>query len=134
MKSLIWSQPLEISEGDQMQSQIESMKFFNFLKQSLEKNDAVVRQFVDVDFIMTVGTGTLNTYLKINAPVTGISQQRPQFTNINNGIGIFSSRFTYSIKRSLTECTRSYLIEELDRNFYSNPSLSSINNPCYASP
>ena len=28
-------------------------------------------------------------------PITGIVQERPQFTNINNGIGLFSSRFTH---------------------------------------
>jgi hypothetical protein len=126
MKSLIWSQPLQTSGGVLMQSKLESIKFFNFLRQSLAKDDAVVRQVVNVDLVMTVGTETLNTYLKINTPITEISQQRPQFTNITNGLGIFSSRYTYSLTKDLGDCTRLYLIEELDRNFYLNLALEAI--------
>ena len=85
---------------------------------------------MDVELLMTVGTEALNTYIKVNEPVTGISQQKPMFTNINNGLGSFSSRFTYSTSKQLTPCTRLYLIEELDRNFYPNPLNDPIPNPC----
>ena len=67
---------------------------------------------------MTVGTTDLETYIDVNKPITGIVQERPHFSNINNGIGLFSSRFTHV--RSdvlLNEWTKDYLIEELDRNF-----------------
>jgi len=119
LKSLIWSQPLEVVDGsDVMQSTISSVKFFNFLSSELEDSDFQgTRTFEDIDLVMTVGTADLNTYIKINEPVTGIAQQRPQFTNVNNGIGIFSSRFTYTIKKGLTDFTKNYLIDELDRNF-----------------
>ena len=43
---------------------------------------------------MTLGTQDLKTYIDVNEPITGIVQERPQFTNINNGIGLFSSRYT----------------------------------------
>ena len=129
-KSLTWSQPLQTTDGLDMQSKLESIKFFNFLRQSLTKDDSVERYFVDVELLMTVGTSALNTYIKVNEPVTGISQQKPMFTNINNGLGIFSSRFTYSISKPLSDCTRLYLIEELDRNFYPSPLYDPVSNPC----
>ena len=67
---------------------------------------------------MTVGTEDLDTYLKVNEPITGIVQQRPVFTNINNGIGIFSSRYTFTLSQiDLTDFTKDYLINELDLNF-----------------
>ena len=67
---------------------------------------------------MTVGTEDLNTYIQVNEPLSTINQQRPQFTNIQNGLGLFSSRFTYSVNNlDLTFDTRNYLIDELDRNF-----------------
>ena len=116
--SLVWSQPLEIFEGGNMQSKIEGVKFFNFLSQNLEHDNTVVREFLNLDLIMTVGTENLNIYIKVNEPITGIVQQRPQFTNINNGIGLFSSRYTHTESGiGLTEETKNYLIEELDRNF-----------------
>ena len=39
-------------------------------------------------------------------------------SNINNGIGLFSSRYTHSeIDIDLTDDTKQFLIDELDRNF-----------------
>ena len=118
LRSLVWSQPLEFFEGGVMQSQIEGVKFFNFLSQNLTPDPSIVRQYINLDLVMTVGTEDLNTYIQVNEPITGIVQQRPQFTNINNGLGIFSSRYTYrKYGIGLTEDTRNYLTDELDRGF-----------------
>ena len=118
-KYLVWSQPLEVFSGASfMQSKLEGVRFFNFLRQNLVKDNSVVRQFMDIELVMTVGTENLNTYIRLNLPITGIVQQRPQFTNIDNGIGIFSSRYIYvEDPIDLTNDTRLYLIDELDRNF-----------------
>ena len=120
LKSLVWSQPLEYSEGGgpTMQSKLEGEKFFNFLSQNLTPDVNVIRQFTHLNLVMTVGTENLETYIKVNEPITGISQQRPFFTNINNGIGIFSSRFTHIVNNlDLSDDTKDYLIYELGRNF-----------------
>jgi hypothetical protein len=45
-----------------------------------------------VDFIFSVASDDLNTYMEVTSPSLGIIQERPAFTNIVNGIGIFSSR------------------------------------------
>ena len=94
-KTLVWSQPLATFTGSSMEAKIEGVKFFNFLSQNLTNDNTVVRQFLDLDLVMTVATENLNTYIKVNEPITGIVQQRPEFTNINNGIGIFSSRYIH---------------------------------------
>mgnify|MGYP003313027667 CR=1 FL=1 len=61
------------------------MNIFNFLSQNLTNDDNFVRNFLDLNLVMTVGTENINTYMKVNEPINGIVQQRPQFTNINNG-------------------------------------------------
>jgi len=69
---------------------------------------------------MTVGSEDLETYINVNKPITGIVQERPQFTNINNGIGLFSSRFKkIRFDYDLTSSTLDYLksVDGLDRNF-----------------
>ena len=77
-----------------------------------------MRRFLSIDIIMTVGTPELNTYIKVNEPITGIVQHRPAYTNINDGIGLFSSRFTYEVNLvDLTTDTKNYIINELDRGF-----------------
>ena len=101
-----------------MQSKLEGDQFFNFLRTQLYKDDSVVRIFSTIDLVMTVGTEDLNTYIQVNEPLSTINQQRPLFTNIENGLGLFSSRFTYSVNNlDLTFDTRNYLIDELDRSF-----------------
>ena len=118
LKTLVWSQPLATFTGSSMEAKIEGLKFFNFLSQNLTNDNNFKRQFLDLDLVMTVATENLNTYIKVNEPITGIVQQRPEFTNINNGIGIFSSRYTYGeFNIGLTDYTKDYLIDELDRNF-----------------
>ena len=117
VKSIIWSQPLEVFDGRDMTQRLEGIRFFNFLERELS-NENVTRVFIGLDLIMNVGTKNLNTYIKVNEPITGIVSQRPQFTNINNGIGIFSSRFTHTeYNIGLTDDTRNYLINNLNRNF-----------------
>jgi hypothetical protein len=50
----------------------------------------------EVDVIAVVGGEDLNTYMELNEPSTSIVQDAKEFTNINNGIGLFSSRYQIS--------------------------------------
>ena len=100
--------------------EFEGEKFFNFLKNELVKDPLIERKFLSIDLIMKVGSEDLKTYRIINEEITGIVQERPQFTNINNGIGLFSSRFTKTRKGfDIADRTIDYLvsIDGLDRNF-----------------
>ncbi|HNW72233.1 MAG: DUF4249 family protein [Bacteroidales bacterium] len=48
------------------------------------------------DFIFTVAASALNTYMEVTEPSLSLVQERPAYSNINNGIGIFSARFIKS--------------------------------------
>ena len=116
--SLIYSLPL--IDDTESKMKIEGNSFFNFLALNLDKNQSIIRYFNDIDMIMTVGSEDLETYINVNKPITGIVQERPQFTNINNGIGLFSSRFKKNrFAYDLTSSTLDYLksVDGLDRNF-----------------
>ena len=118
--SLVWSQRLAFNQD--RTTKLEGEKLFNFLSNHIP-DDSKVRQFLNVELVMTVGSEDLYTYTKVNEPITGIVQERPQFTNINNGIGLFSSRYTYSVALEndggLSGFTIDYLksVDGLDRNF-----------------
>ena len=115
--SLIWSQPLiEYSSGN-MTTKIKGNLFFDFLSSNLSNN--TTKQFLNLDLIMTVGTDDLKTYINVNKPFSGIVQERPAFSNIGNGIGLFSSRYTYDQINGieLNNSTLNYIIDELELGF-----------------
>jgi len=118
--TLVWSQPL--ANNQDRTTKLEGVKFFNFLSNNIP-DDSKVRKFLNVEIVMTVGSEDLYTYTRVNEPITGIVQERPQFTNINNGIGLFSSRYTHREELEsgggLSDFTIDYLksVDGLDRNF-----------------
>lgn len=60
----------------------------------LSKEAQVQSRFTgNIDFIFSVAAAELNTYMEVNEPSNSIIQERPDYTNISNGIGIFSSRY-----------------------------------------
>ena len=109
--NLVWSQPLVEYASGNMSLQIKGEQFFQFLVNNLDNN--TVKQFLNLDLVMTIGTVELKTYIDVNKPFSGIVQERPTYKNINNGIGLFSSRFTYDDIKGirLTNSTINYLNE-----------------------
>ena len=49
----------------------------------------------------TGGSEDLYTYQQLALPATGVVQDRPQFSNIDNGIGLFTSRYVLSLFRNM---------------------------------
>ena len=117
VNSLSWSQPLvEYSSGN-MSLKIKGDQFFQFLENNLDNN--TTKQFLNLDLVMTVGAQNLKTYIDVNQPFSGIVQERPVFSNIDNGVGLFSSRYTYDDIKGieLTNSTLNYMINDLDLGF-----------------
>lgn len=50
-----------------------------------------------VDYIFSVASEDLNTYMEVTEPSLTIIQERPQFSNITNGIGLFASRYVNEV-------------------------------------
>jgi hypothetical protein len=53
------------------------------------------RVFGKCELLIYVAHDEFNTYLQVNKPVSSITGDKPVYTNINNGIGLFSARLTY---------------------------------------
>ena len=115
--NLPWSQPLVEYTSGNMSLKIKGDQFFQFLTTNLTNNTP--KQFLNLDLVMTVGSDDLKTYINVNKPFSGIVKERPVFSNINNGVGLFSSRFTYDDIKGieLTNGTINYMINDLDLGF-----------------
>jgi len=85
---------------EQKISSVPSYLFYEILKNKLKPNADILRKglYCDVEFY---GAGEdLYTYIQVNVPSIGIVQKKPEYTNISNGLGIFSSRYITSIKKA----------------------------------
>jgi hypothetical protein len=74
--------------------------FYSFLRDNIPANSNVIRTATGypLQYIFSAAADDFNTYINVNAPSTSVVEDRPGFTNITNGIGIFSSR--YQIKQN----------------------------------
>jgi len=72
---------------------LSAQSFLNILGAKIPENDNVYRvvRKNPLDFEIKVGGDILYTYMEVNAPTFGLIQEKPEFTNIVNGIGLMSS-------------------------------------------
>lgn len=102
-KSLEWYQPSNLSTslggGESMFQEIPNKSFFNQLINLIPEKEGVRRlaHRGALDFLFMIGDEDLNTYIEVSRPSEGIVQEKPAFTNIENGIGIFASVFDASV-------------------------------------
>lgn len=71
---------------------VPTIGFFNSLQAGLAVDNTVDRRvkYYDVNFYGI--SDDFNTFLSVNEPSIGIIQKKPEFTNFDNGLGIFSTR------------------------------------------
>ena len=90
--------PSVVNANTEMNISVNGASFFTFVANHIHQNDPAIKRIaLDFDFIFMVAGKELALYLEINGPSDGIIQERPAFTNIENGIGVFSSRYTKMI-------------------------------------
>ena len=54
-----------------------------------------------MEYIIHAGAESLSDFLEVNAPSTTIAQDKPYYTNISGGVGVFSSRSSSSVTKDL---------------------------------
>jgi hypothetical protein len=129
-RSLIWDLGSQKSTntdgGDEIEFTLANNYFYELLKYNVpysdvqKENNVEYRLADSIDFIVTAGGEDLNTYLEVNEPSYSIVQDKPEYTNITNGIGIFSSRKN-EIRRKLLDPDTKNEILDLDIKFVLSP-------------
>jgi len=91
--SLVWTfTPIERSGSSEIVYNIPQNAFYRFVQEQLDPVPNVQRKIGSLDFRFYVGTEELNEYISINKPSTGLIQEKPLYTNMENALGIFSAR------------------------------------------
>jgi hypothetical protein len=79
--------------GRKMEFLIPGNSFFQVVGSHVAESNLYNRLPRDVEYIFSVDGDDMNTYLEVTEPTTGIIQERPSFSNITNGIGLFSCTY-----------------------------------------
>jgi hypothetical protein len=79
--------------------------FFYLLGARLEERPDVQRYPGKVKLVITVATDEMNTYIDVNQPSNSIIQEKPSYTNISNGVGLFASKFIKTASFELNNAT-----------------------------
>lgn len=103
--SIVWRIAHYVSEhsegGERMKADIHHEKFFRWLPSKIEPAGPGIKRIAHkeaLDFVFTIGGEELYTFMQIYNPDNGINQEKPVYTNISGGIGLFSARFEQEIK------------------------------------
>lgn len=83
-----------------MEVGFEKENFYSNIASKLIADPVYERHPKYVEFKFAVAADDLNTYMQVSAPSTGIVQEKPSYSNIVNGIGLFSSRLNQNAAAS----------------------------------
>jgi hypothetical protein len=95
-KYIDWPFPQQVatntSQTQSLGQVINKDDFYYYVKNQVSPNPDVKRIVGPLDFIFTVAASEFYTYIEVNKPPSGVNQSIPQYTNVDGGLGIFSSR------------------------------------------
>ncbi len=96
--SLDWTFPQQTTSGlgggEVMDFGFIGQDFMKYIGHSLNDYPALIQRTAGkLDIFVIAAADELNTFIDVNKPSTSINQEKPEYTNITNGLGIFSSRY-----------------------------------------
>ena len=70
-------------------------RFYQLIQENVPiNNDLLRREVRRIEITLTAGSEDLSIYMLANQPTSTLTQNKPEFTNISGGLGIFSARTT----------------------------------------
>ncbi|MBL4669803.1 MAG: hypothetical protein JKY30_11145 [Flavobacteriales bacterium] len=87
---------ITIIGGDPLDWSLKGETFFENIRTSVSAPSTVSdfshRELILISITFDIAGTELSTFIEVNSPSTSVNQDKPNYTNINNGIGVFSSR------------------------------------------
>lgn len=77
---------------------IEGEQFYSSIASAIQNDPTVTKRiFTGIDLLFSVANDEFHTFLSLSEPVSGIVEDRPSYSNIEGGYGVFGSRFTKAV-------------------------------------
>lgn len=88
--------------GSNVFSEISGRSVFDRILSEVKPDPKVKNRVIgDFEYIVYSSGEEFYNYLSVNRPVTGVVLDRPEYTNVSNGIGIFNTRYRQSLRKPL---------------------------------
>lgn len=94
----------DITKSSVMEITFPTVDFYTNIASSIGAQNVPNLSYRKVDYmeyIVYAGSESLDDFLQINAPSNSIAQDKPNYTNIKGGVGIFSSKSKTSVTKDL---------------------------------
>lgn len=126
-KFIDWALPTQFADdisGEGFQDiDVSNNGFYDFIRNNVKPADFFGNRLCGmVEFIVTAGGEEYDTYLRVNGPSYSLVQDRPEYTNVENGFGLMSSLYTTTKSRRLHPEAEDEIIL-LGLGFVTNPNL-----------
>ena len=101
-----------VAGGQPLTVSIPGESFFLTVAEKVPMTPGVMKRIVTgFDLMWAVGGADLNTYMQLANPVSGVVEERPDYSNVDGGYGLVSSRrFRYVNDKLINGSTRTHLV------------------------
>lgn len=91
VKSIDWPQAFASpgSDAEYLSNDISGSRFMHILEDNLTVAEGIVREVVSLNFQVVSGSMEMKYYIESTSPSEGALMEKPVYSNITNGIGLF---------------------------------------------
>ncbi len=112
--------------GEKLSVDFKSEEFYKLCEDNIPYADIQLEEDVSsrlvdhfvIDF--TVVGDEFSTYLDVNGPTTGLLLEKPSYSNITNGLGLFSSIYKLKVNAQVGDKIKADLQVKTDLHFFAN--------------
>jgi len=92
-KTMVWPQAFTspLTNAESLSKEISGSRFFYVVNENLKAQPGISRKALGLDFIILSGGEEIKFYIESTAPSDGALMEKPVYTNIINGLGVFST-------------------------------------------
>jgi len=90
---MVWPQAFTspLTNAESLSKEISGSRFFYIVKDKLKSEPGIIRKALGVDFVILSGGQEIKFYIESTAPSDGALMEKPVYTNVQNGLGVFST-------------------------------------------
>ncbi len=91
-----------IAGGQSMEYSYSEQEFFQEVRTTVPIIAGAVRRADSIQVLFTTGSDDFNTYIQLSQPSLGLNQDIPSYSDVKNGIGIYTARHTQIATRQIS--------------------------------